>query len=188
MDVSAIPADFVIMKATQGTWLVDRSCDAFFQQCRNAGKLTGMYHYAEGSNPIAEAEYFIERIAEYLGDVILALDWESIDNQSFGVNDFDWCKTWLDHVYEKTGVRPLLYCSAGIRCRFSGIGDYDMWVAQYADNKPTGYQESPWNEGAYDCAIRQYSVQGRLPGRPGGLDLNKAYMDETEWKLRANPA
>ena len=71
-----------------------------------------MYHYAEGSNPITEAEYFIEKIAEFLGDVILALDRESIDNQSFGVNDFDWCKTWLDHVYEKTGVRPLLYCPA----------------------------------------------------------------------------
>ena len=187
MNVGAVPADFVIMKATQGTWLVDSCCDNFYQQAKAAGKLRGVYHYAEGGDAIAEADYFLKNIEGYIGDAILVLDWESTDNPTFGKNDFNWCKTWLDHVYNRTGVRPLLYCSAAFRSRFSGIGDYGMWIAQYADNDPTGYQENPWNEGAYDCAIRQYSSHGRLSGYSGNLDLDKAYMDATAWGSYANP-
>ena len=187
MNVAAVPGDFVIMKATQGTWLVDKSCDTFYQQARKAGKLRGVYHYAEGGDAIAEADYFLRNIEGYIGDAILVLDWESTDNPTFGKNDFNWCKKWLDRVYDKTGVRPLLYCSAAFRSRFSGIGDYGMWIAQYADNDPTGYQETPWNEGAYDCAIRQYSSHGRLSGYSGNLDLDKAYMDAEAWGKYANP-
>ena len=187
MNVGAVPADFVIMKATQGRWLVDSCCDSFYQQCKAAGKLRGVYHYAEGGDAIAEADYFLRNIEGYIGDAILVLDWESTDNPTFGVNDFNWCKTWLDHVYERTGVRPLLYTSAAFRNRFDSIGDYGMWIAQYADNDPTGYQETPWNEGAYDCAIRQYSSHGRLTGYSENLDLDKAYMDEEAWCLYANP-
>jgi len=187
MNVAAVPADFVIMKATQGTWLVDSCCDNFYQQCKRAGKLRGVYHYAEGGDAIAEADYFLKNIEGYIGDAILVLDWESTDNPTFGVNDFNWCKTWLDRVYSRTGVRPLLYCSAAFRSRFDGIGDYGMWIAQYADNDPTGYQENPWNEGAYDCAIRQYSSHGQLSGYSGWLDLDKAYMDAEAWGKYANP-
>ena len=187
MNVAAVPADFVIMKATQGTWLVDSCCDNFYQQAKKAGKLRGVYHYAEGGDAIAEANYFLKNIEGYIGDAILVLDWESTDNPTFGKNDFNWCKKWLDHVYEKTGVRPLLYCSAAFRSRFNGIGDYGMWIAQYADNDTTGYQEHPWNEGAYNCAIRQYSSHGRLSGYSGNLDLDKAYMDKEAWGKYANP-
>ena len=44
------------------------------------------------------------------------------------------------------------------------LTDAKTWVAQYADMNATGYQDAPWNEGAYDCAIRQYSSCGRLDG------------------------
>lgn len=185
--MAAVPADFVIMKATQGTWLVDSCCDNFYQQAKKAGILRGVYHYAEGGNAIAEADYFLKNIEGYIGDAILVLDWESTDNPTFGKNDFNWCKTWLDHVYERTGVRPLLYCSAAFRGRFSSIGDYGMWIAQYASNETTGYQEHPWNEGAYNCVIRQYSSHGRLTGYSGNLDLDKAYMDKEAWGKYANP-
>ena len=118
-------------------------------------------------------------IKGYLGDAVLALDWESYSNPTFGVNDFSWCKTWLDHVYKKTGIRPLLYISQSIMGRFEGIGDYGLWVAQYASMDTTGYQKSPWNEESYSCAIRQYSSRGRLVGYNGDLDLNKFYGDQT---------
>ena len=45
----------------------------------------------------------------------------------------------------------------------------------------TGYQATPWNEGAYSCAIRQYSSAGRLDGFGGNLDLNKFYGDRAAW-------
>ena len=59
------------------------------------------------------------------------------------------------------------------------------WVAQYADMNPTGYQDAPWNEGAYDCAIRQYSSCGRLDGWAGNLDINKCYISRAEWEAMA---
>ena len=51
----------------------------------------------------------------------------------------------------------------------------------------TGYQATPWNEGAYSCAIRQYSSAGRLSGYNGNLDLNKFYGDKNTWMKYCNP-
>lgn len=78
--------------------------------------------------------------------------------------------------------------SASLYKEVSGIGDYGLWIAQYANNNPTGYQEHPWNEGYYTCAIRQYSSCGRLAGYAGNLDLDIAYMDATAWRKYANPS
>ena len=45
-DLSSIDFDFVIIKATQGTGYVDRSCDVFFQQALAMGKCIGFYHHS----------------------------------------------------------------------------------------------------------------------------------------------
>lgn len=75
----------------------------------------------------------------------------------------------------------MIYCSASVRQRIANLGDYGLWIAQYANNNPTGYQATPWNEGAYTCAIRQYSSCGQLAGYGGRLDLDKFYGDRTAW-------
>ena len=62
-----------------------------------------------------------------------------------------------------------------------------LWIAQYANMDQTGYQATPWNEGAYSCAIRQYSSAGRLSGYNGNLDLNKFYGDKNTWMKYCNP-
>ena len=62
-----------------------------------------------------------------------------------------------------------------------------LWIAQYANMDQTGYQATPWNEGAYSCAIRQYSSAGRLNGYSGNLDLNKFYGDKNTWLKYCNP-
>ena len=188
INLEAVPADFVIIKATQGTSYVNPDCDRAYQQAKKAGKLLGVYHYAEGLDPTAEADYFLANTKGYLMEAVLFLDWESGGNAKFGISDKEWCKTFLDHIANKTGVKPILYCSQSVMNRFNGIGDYGLWIAQYANNEQTGHQEHPWNEGAYTCAIRQYSSHGRLSGYGGDLDLDIAYMDATGWKKYANPA
>lgn len=68
----------------------------------------------------------------------------------------------------------------------SVLADYPLWAAQYADyNKVYGYQEHPWNEGAYNCAIRQYTSQMWIDGWRSHLDANKAYISEAEWDAYA---
>lgn len=188
LNAGTIDADFVIVKATQGTSYVNPYCDKHYQQAKAAGKLLGVYHYAGGGDPKAEADYFLSNIQGYIKEAILCLDWESADNARWGNSDAEWVKTWCDYVYDKTGVRPIVYVQASAISRLSGIGDYGLWVAQYANNEPTGYQEHPWNEDAYTCAIRQYTSSGRLAGYNGNLDLDIAYMDATAWHKYANPS
>lgn len=186
INLAAVPADFVIMKATQGTWYVSPDCDRQYQQAKKAGRCLGVYHYAQGGNVQAEADYFLKNVQGYIGEAVLCLDWEGQDNPTFNTGrDNAWVKQWCDYVYSKTGVKPIVYVQKSALSRVSGIGDYGLWVAQYANNNPTGYQANPWNEGVYSCAMRQYSSTGRLSGYSGNLDLNKFYGDRTAWNKYA---
>lgn len=185
INLNVVPCDFVIVKATQGTSYINPDCDRAYQQAKSAGKCLGVYHYASGGGAVEEADFFLKNIAGYVGEAILVLDWEAEQNGNWGRNDKAWIKTWCDHVAAKTGVKPMVYIQASAISKAQGIGDYGLWVAQYADMNPTGYQEKPWNEGAYVCAIRQYSSCGRLNGYGGNLDLNKFYGDRSAWNKYA---
>lgn len=181
IDLTKVPCDFVIIKATEGTGYVNPDFTRAYAQAKNAGKCLGIYHYANGGDYQKEADYFLDRIGKHVGEAILCLDWEGTGNPAFGSSDFAWCKSWLDYVYQKTGVRPLLYCSQSVAYKFNNIGNYGLWIAQYADMNATGYQDKPWNEGAYSCAIRQYTSCGRLSGYAGNLDLDKFYGSKEDW-------
>ena len=82
-------------------------------------------------------------------------------------------------MYRKTGVKPMIYIQKSAMDNVKDLG-YRLWVAQYPDYERTGYQEHPWNEGQYECDIRQYTSVGRLPGYDGNLDLNKSYIDKAD--------
>ena len=186
INLAAVPADFVIMKATEGTGYVSPDCDRQYQQAKAADRCLGVYHYANGKDYKSEADFFLKNVKGYIGEAILCLDWESQGNPVFNTGkDKEWVKNWCDYVYNQTGVKPLVYTSSGYMSLVSGIGDYGLWIAQYANMNPTGYQETPWNEGAYTCAMRQYSSCGRLSGYNGNLDLNKFYGDRTAWEKYA---
>ena len=184
INLAAVDMDGVIIKATQGKHYVSPSCDIQVQQAIREGIPWGVYHYIEGGDAVGEADYFVDNCAGYIKHGILCADWEQGDNGAWG--DESYLQRFIDRVKERTGVICLKYSSQAVFpwdvCQDSGA-----WVAQYADNKPTGWQDSPWNEGAYSCAIRQYSSHGKLDGWGGYLDLNKAYMDATAWMKYAYP-
>ena len=193
INVSKVPCDFVITKATQGTSYVNPDCDRAYQQAKKAGKCLGVYHYASGGDPVAEADFFLANVKGYVGEAILVLDWESNQNSKFS-QGATWCKKWLDRVYEKTKVRALIYMSKSV-CRsynWNSIApNHGLWVAQYADNVTDyGYISNPWTDnkgyGAWSGpAIFQYTSVGRLDGYSGNLDLNVAYMDRDGWNKYA---
>lgn len=185
LNLNNISFDFAIMKATEGTGYVDKCCDKFYQQAKKLGKCLGVYHYANGKNYKEEADHFLKNVKGYIGEAILVLDWESQGNAQWNKSDKTWVKNWCDYVYARTGVKPIVYVQKSALSRLQGIGDYGFWVAQYANNKPTGYQAKPWNEGAYSCTMRQYTSTGRLSGYNGNLDLDKFYGDRTAWNKYA---
>ncbi len=195
LDLTKVKVDGVIIKATQGTTYVNPYCNKHYAQAKQAGILRGLYHYASGVEAAAEADAFVRNIQGYIGDALLALDWEGAQNAAFGKNDVQYCKTFLDRVYSITGVRPLIYMSKSV-CRahdWSSVAkDYGLWVAQYASMDPTGFQANPWTDnkgyGAWKYpAIYQYSSRGRLDGYSGNLDLDLAYMTRSAWGKYAKP-
>lgn len=188
IDLTVVPCDFVIIKATQGTGYVNPDCDRAYQQAKRAGKLRGTYHYVGGGNAVAEADYYINNIKGYLKDGLLAIDWEAEQNSAWGNEAY--LEQLVRRVIERTGVKPLIYSMASRYAQVAAVAkklDCGLWIAEYADMNPTGYQAHPWNEGAYGCAIRQYTSTGRLNGWGGDLDLNIAYMTRDQWAKYVNP-
>ena len=187
IDLAKVPYDFCIVKATEGTNYKNRYFASHCDKVLNRKKLLGVYHYANSGDPQKEADYFLAYCKKYIGKAILILDWEGQNNPQFGRSDRAWCKEWCDHVYSKTGIKPLIYIQKSAMDAVKKAG-YGLWVAQYPDYVETGYQEHPWNEGKYNCLIRQYTSVGKLSGYNGNLDLNKAYISAASWHKLATKA
>ena len=188
---SAISADFVIVKATQGLYWSNNNYATQLANADRTGKETGVYHFANGGNATAEADTFVNAVAGRVGRSILALDWEqclaygryscATANPNWG--NPAWIQIWVTRVHDRTQVWPIVYVQRSAvwqvntwvrqRCM--------LWVAQYANSQPTGYQPSPWNGGASGEGMTQYASTGYINGR-GPLDLNRFYGDRTAWK------
>lgn len=192
IDISQVECDFVVTKATEGTSYVNPDCDRVYQQAKSLGKELGVYHYASGGDAVAEANYFVDNITGYIGEAILVLDFEG---RAVNLGPV-WAKTFLDTVYTRTGVKPLIYMSASVVSRYDWssvrAGDYGLWIAGY----PRGYTvfygyntdiAMNYNAGAWsDCvAMYQYTSSGRLSGYSGNLDMNVFYGDESAWNAYA---
>ena len=182
-------ADGFMCKATEGTGYVSPVCDKQVQSCKSSGKVFGVYHYINGSGAEAEAEFFIGNIKGYHRKGVIALDWESGGNSAWG--DLGYLEKAIVRVIELTEIPPIIYTSKAFvtkeliaLCKKYNCG---LWIAQYANNEQTGWQEHPWNEGAYTCAMRQYTSHGRISGYSGNLDLNKFYGDREAWGKYADP-
>lgn len=187
IDLSKVPFDFCIVKATEGTSYKNRYFTSHCAKVLNKKKLLGAYHYANGGDVQKEADCFLAYVKKYIGKAILVLDWEAKNNPQFGKNDLEWCLKWCRYVQKKTGIKPLIYVQKSAMGAVKKAG-YGLWVAQYPDYEQTGYQEHPWNEGAYNCFIRQYTSVGKLSGYSGSLDLNKAYISAASWRKLATKA
>ena len=186
LDLAKVPCDFVIVKATQGTSYVNPSCDKHVQQALKLNKPFGVYHYISGVGATAEADYFIDNCKNYIGHGILCLDWESNQNNEWGNESY--LESVVDRIKTRTGINPIIYVQASRYQQVKAVADRQncgLWIAQYANNNTTGYQTTPWNEGAYTCAIRQYASNGHLNGYDGALDLDKFYGDLNAWNKYA---
>lgn len=189
INLAAVPSDFVIIKTTQGNWYVNPDADRAYQQAKKSGKLLGIYHYIDGrGGAAAEVDYFIRNCRNYVGEALIAVDWESDQNTQWGNEGY--LEQLVRRVIDRTGIKPLIYTMASRYAQVAAVAkrlDCGLWIAEYADMNPTGYQAHPWREGAYACAIRQYSSCGRLSGWGANLDLNLGYMTREQWTKYANP-
>ena len=183
IDNTTLDCDAVIVKATQGTGYINPICDSLYQAAKSAGKLLGVYHYASGGNATAEADFFLDNIRGYIGEAMLVLDWESGENAQWG--NTNWCKEFCDRVYARTGINPVVYVQNSAVEQVANLTDNGLWIAQYADNNPMGWVESPWNTITVNHIMHQYTSTGRIYGWDGPLDLSLFFGDENAWRAYA---
>ena len=116
----------------------------------------------------------------------MALDWEMDDNPAWG--NWDWVRRFMAECERLSGgVKPLLYTGPVAGTIPGDIrANYGLWIAQYANMSPTGYQANPWMLGAYGEAMRQYSDTG-VVNTWSPIDLNLFRGEAWQWDLYANP-
>ena len=190
LNAGIVPSDFVFIKATEGTKYINPTWREQAGQVTQANKLLGFYHFASMGNPIAEADFFISVVKDYIGKAVLVLDFEAGAINAWGNVG---ARQFLNRVKEKTGINPMIYMSAEVTRQFNWSitsGNNALWVAQYASMSPTGYQSEPWSDGKgygawSSAAIHQYSSSGTLANWNGHLDLNLAYINANQWKTLA---
>ena len=197
INVANTDADFFIIKATEGVQgtIYNPWYSTWATEALNNGKLIGFYHYANGGDPLKEADSFYSAIQNYKGRAIACLDWEGQGNSLFGTGkDVAWCKKFLDRLKLRFGGTPLIYMSKSVTNEYdwsSVASSYPLWGAQYPSYDPIyGYQSDPWQSssswGAWgkDPLIFQYTSTGVLTHN-GGIDyfdFNLFHGSVTDWR------
>lgn len=183
IDLAAVPADFVIVLATDGAGFTNPHLATQVTQALKLGKRVGVYHFARvtgSANSDVEAKHFLSKVKRWKGKVLPVLDWEPPEQ----AHRTDYADAWMRRVEAEFGRECLIYMNLSTS-RLSSWSAYAkshrLWLASYALNEPDflGYASTfttPSTPG-WELAIWQYTQKGRLPGYSGYLDLNVAYGD-----------
>lgn len=194
-----VEADFIIIKATQGTGYLNPYFEAQANETLKAGKLLGIYHYANGGGVQGEVSWFLRNVQKYIGKAVLCLDWEHIPGAGPNSQFYNpqYARQFMDEVKKRTGVTMVIYgskdsCFNAMNWSSVASDGYKLWGAQYAsNNKQWGYNANPWQSnrpwGAWgnDLTIFQYTSNLRLAEYAGALDGDIAYIDRMQWSVLA---
>lgn len=174
--------DGAIIKATEGIDYVSPACNPQFTAYNDLNKLLGLYHYAQGLDPIEEADWFLNNIKNYLYKAVLVLDWESGSNQAWG--DSNWPEKFVTHIHDRTGIWPLIYIQASAIEQVKHLSEKcGLWIAGYPDLRDSWitpsfiYSTDPW---PYFTGW-QYSTSNGL------LDRSIFNLSDNNWHSLANP-
>lgn len=165
----------VIVKATQGVSVLDPTCAARLQAARQAGLLTGAYHWLDPAQPAAQqVEFFFAHAASAQ---LLALDleqywsdWADRKNprKRFSAKRIaDRAMQWLTLVERLSGRRPLVYTGAWFVDEYLAgqaewLRDYPLWIAAYI------YPKTPPITCSWQAFRERYLPITRRPRLPKG--------------------
>jgi lysozyme len=180
LQVRAAGKRFVIAKASEGVGYQDRSYDRNKAGAMAQGLAFGAYHFARPENdPVAEADWFIEVAGYRRGMIIPALDLERTGGRS-PASLTSWTKAWLQRVYERLGVRAMIYTSPSFwrqnldnTAWFANHGYAILWAAHWERPGPS-VAASNWAGRSW--TFWQYSNTGTVPGIDGYVDLNRFHF------------
>ncbi|MGI1803776.1 GH25 family lysozyme [Limosilactobacillus reuteri] len=175
-------AQGVIVKATQGTGYVNPKCNHQWDLAGQLGKKRGLYHYAGGGNPVAEAQFFINNIKNYVGQAVLILDWEAYQNSAWC--NTNWARQFADEIHRLTGVWPLIYVQESAIWQVANCAkDCGLWVAKYAS-----MNWNSWTLPNMNVSSGAFKVLTGWQFTGGDMDRSVFSLDEAGWDKLANPA
>lgn len=160
------PVSFVIIKATEGTSLMDDNFNENFYEAKRNDFVRGAYHFfVPGMDAKKQAKFFLRQVHLEPGDLPPVLDVEKAGSLSATQLKHD-VKTWLDVVEAKYHVKPILY--TGYKFKMEYLNDsifqqYPYWIAHYYVDKL---------EYKGDWVMWQHTDCGRVSGIRGQVDCN----------------
>lgn len=181
--------DFFIFRSHAGS-SKDSKVDRNVKLAIEAGKPYGLYIYSYALN-VAQAKEEAERVVKLANTYsvkpsFLCIDMEDADgykkacgmpSNSVLVNI---CKKECE-VFENAGYKGLVYANSNwFNTKLKNLSGCEKWVAHWpvnSDGSQKGNATSPNGENANNCAIWQFTSQGKLNGYSGRLDMNYAYKD-----------
>jgi GH25 family lysozyme M1 (1,4-beta-N-acetylmuramidase) len=181
--VAAAGKRFAIAKATEGIGYEDGKYDVNKAGAIAAGLAFGAYHFARpdlNADGAAEADWFVDTAGYQPGMLIPTLDLERHGTLT-DAQLIDWVKAWVGRVYERLGVRPMIYASPsfwqtymGNTRWFADNGYSVLWVAHWGVTNPS---VPATNWGGRSWTFWQYTSDGLVPGISGRVDLDRYRFD-----------
>lgn len=167
--LSTAKASFVYLKATEGTGHVDRRFQENWLAALRHGWQVGAYHfYLLCQDGKLQADNFIRQVEVRADALPPAVDLEHAQNckpRTDRAETLSGLRTFLSALEGEYGRVPVIYTTPRFHAEWlagEGFDHYPLWVRSL-DGPP----DLPY-------AIWQYSMQGRLPGVSGPVDLNRA--------------
>jgi lysozyme len=174
----------VIHEATFPRLRRDERYDERQRAALEAGLLWGAYHFGDATNPVGQADHFIDAVAsarppirpndpEKRQGVLLVLDFEKNGHYPGGTMSVAQAVAFVERIKERTGRYPGLYCSEyRLRQMLYGPGATSahreiltncwLWIANYhAEPRST----APWRA----WHMWQYCGDGKCGLRPRSL-------------------
>ncbi len=160
------PLQFVFMKATEGSDLVDTTFQQNFRDALDYGFIRGAYHFFSPLSSASEqAAFFIKNVKLLPHDLPPVLDVErrgTYSSESLRTE----VKTWLRIVEDYYKVKPIIYASYKFKTRYlndSLLNTYPYWIAHY-------YVDTLEYQGEW--TFWQHHDNGSLEGIEGDVDMN----------------
>lgn len=176
--------DFVIAKATEGVSYINQYCDYVLQQAIAKRKPWGFYHYFTGVGYKQEVDFFLKNTWKGYGKKGLpCFDWEPKSNKAFGNGMY--LKNAADYFHDKTGVWPVIYCTAETARSLSSTGIFKncaLWCAGYP------YNNGSWNVPPFPYQLPECTMILWQFDAANGLDKDVAYIDAKTWAKYCNPS
>lgn len=159
----------VFMKVSGGDAGVyyDSQATGNYYGAKAQGKAVGLYHFAGGTDPVVEANFFVRACSPLEDSDVLALDWEVQHPDPVG-----WCNIFMSVVHDQTGVWPLLYINLATLRAYDWspvLNNCGLWIAAW-----TGDPNGDINTGSHAYVVHQWQ------GSP--LDRDAVWLTMEQFK------